>query len=256
MHQIDEHTYIGKSLVTCAEYQSFIDEMRAQGALFQPDHWTTYKFPDGQAQAPILGIRLSDARAFCEWQTQRDTNGWYYRLPTPDEALAQPLAPVDLSPLGYWTLGKNNEAQFTWAGPTPANPRALNHERAYALDLAIDIDHDLAYALDLDRACAHAHDIARVGTRVQARDIDLVFTLDRVRDLVLALDHIRDLTTTNRLHNLALALDRVRAYTYALDIDHAGDFVLDIYIDLFTLEERIAGRSPAFEGLRLVKERR
>ena len=30
---------------------------------------------------------------------------------------------------------------------------------------------------------------------------------------------------------------------------------LNAYIDILTLKERIAGRSPAFEGIRLVKER-
>ncbi len=47
----------------------------------------------------------------------------------------------------------------------------------------------------------------------------------------------------------ASALDLVRA------IDDASSSALDLYLEVFTLRERIAGRSPAFEGIRLVKER-
>jgi len=31
--------------------------------------------------------------------------------------------------------------------------------------------------------------------------------------------------------------------------------LLDLFIDIYTLQERIAGRSPVFEGIRIVKER-
>src|SRR5215216_3807815 len=72
MQRIDENTYIDDTLVTCAEYQLFIDEMRDQGKYFQPDHWTLYQFPEGHAREPILGVRHSDAVMFSEWLTERE----------------------------------------------------------------------------------------------------------------------------------------------------------------------------------------
>jgi hypothetical protein len=54
--RIDENTYIDDTLVTCAEYQLFIDEMREQDKYYQPDHWTSYQFPEGGARTN-LGVR-------------------------------------------------------------------------------------------------------------------------------------------------------------------------------------------------------
>jgi hypothetical protein len=55
--RIDENTYIDDTLVTCAEYQLFVDEMREEGKYSQPDHWISYQFPGGKAKEPILGLR-------------------------------------------------------------------------------------------------------------------------------------------------------------------------------------------------------
>ena len=72
---IDENTYIDDTLVTCPEYQLFIDEMREQGKYYQPDHWTSYLFLKGHAREPISGMRKSDALAFCNWLTKRSSSG-------------------------------------------------------------------------------------------------------------------------------------------------------------------------------------
>ena len=56
----------------------------------------------------------------------------------------------------------------------------------------------------------------------------------------------------------ALNLTIGKAFEIANDRSVTLDFVdtyFGIYVDLLTLQERIAGRSPAFEGIRLVKER-
>jgi hypothetical protein len=60
--RIDENIHVDDTLVTCTECQLFIDEMREQGKYYQP----SYQFPKGQAQIPILRVRLSDATSFCE----------------------------------------------------------------------------------------------------------------------------------------------------------------------------------------------
>jgi len=125
MYRIDENTLIDKSLITCAEYQLFIDETRTQGKYFQPDHWSSFQFLAGQSQLPILGIRPSDAKAFCVWLTQRETGVWCYRIPTSAEAADYPLSPSGLSPLGYWTAGINEEPEFAWVGSAPTNLRSI-----------------------------------------------------------------------------------------------------------------------------------
>ena len=88
--RIDENTYIDDTLVTCAEYQLFIDEMREQGKYYQPDHWISYQFQEGTGREPILGARHADAIAFCDWLTIRDRMGWRYRLPSMSEARIYP----------------------------------------------------------------------------------------------------------------------------------------------------------------------
>src|SRR5512139_314318 len=98
MQRIDENTYIDDTLVTCAEYQLFIDEMREQGKYYQPDHWTSYQFLEGKAREPILGMRPSDAVAFCEWLTDHQNGEWNYRIPSSRE-------------------GKENPAQISWPSP-------------------------------------------------------------------------------------------------------------------------------------------
>lgn len=85
MQRIDENTYIDDTLVTCAEYQLFIDEMRELGKYYQPDHWTSCQFLLGQARDPILGVRHSDAIAFCEWLNKESRVGFKYRIPHKSE---------------------------------------------------------------------------------------------------------------------------------------------------------------------------
>src|SRR5262249_28598491 len=47
MIHLRQETYIDTSLITCAEYQVFLDEQRAQSYYHQPDHWKTFSFPQG-----------------------------------------------------------------------------------------------------------------------------------------------------------------------------------------------------------------
>ncbi len=221
MQRIDENTYIDDSLVTCAEYQLFIDEMREQGKYYQPDHWTSYQFPKGQAKEPILGVRHADAVAFCEWLIQQDEGEWKFRLPGQEDADRFPINPAGNGPLGYWLV---EQYQFAWVRYVP--------EGAIDLDLASDLAlaRALNRALDIDRSIASTHDC----------DIALALTN------TLALTSARDLAVVSTRE-----LDLARALAGARDLDLA----IDIYIELVLLNERIAGRFPAFEGIRLVKER-
>lgn len=277
MYRIDENTYIDDTLITCAEYQLFIDEIRAQGKYYQPDHWTSYQFPAGQAHQPILGVRHSDAVAFCEWLSQRGNKEWNYRLATEQETAQRKLKPYKKTPLGYWLA--NN--QFEWIGPTPTDPREFNttipldHTRtqtlslnyAHDLDITLDIARDINIAIARDRDLALVQAITLASTRnldrMLARTLALARARDLARDLDLDIGRDHDLTRARALarylaqassSNLDINLDIVVS-AKAYPLNRAFELVLGLYIDVVTLQERIAGHSPAFEGIRIVKER-
>ena len=85
-----------------------------------------------------------------------------------------------------------------------------------------------------------------------SRDSALAFVFERTR----ALDRVLD-----RAHARALdqVLTRALSLDQALDLDSARALdstrALDLYITLFLLQERIAGKLPAYEGILLVKDR-
>jgi len=277
-------SHLSDSLVTCAEYQPFIDEMRSQGKYHQPDHWASLQFPDGKGGEPVLGVRPSDAAVYCEWLTKRENGQWRFRLPTRQEGDGQPVKSSVQKPLGYWAAGANGQAQFVWIGSVPGDARGIDlfhafthaiqranaslterdRARARAFDLfrifnleqtlrrALDLDRVLtlarmqarehAGALQLDHAPTMAAKVDQTVDRDLDRAIDLARALDRSQERSSALEHARN-------HALMQALEPGRAVDRTVVID------LVIYIDLLTLQERIMGRSPAFEGIRIVRER-
>jgi len=294
--RIDENTYIDNTLVTCAEYQLFIDEMREQGKYYQPDHWTSFQYPEGQAKEPILGVRHSDAVAFCDWLTDRDASEWAFRLPTQREAKDFPIETIGKT-VGNWL---NDQSQFGWVGQVPSDARGI-----YSLEGVFA--RNLIFSKDLEIGPS-------IGLRFQFRDLQLKGTFDKVFDqaINLAIDRIfghvlaqvrnnainldqainssdnrldgrlfsRKQTNPSLVVELALrftfldiiadAFAIIRGLkndaTHAIsigaenriifgDIDQDFELFLHIYLDCLTLQERIAGRSPAFEGIRLVKER-
>lgn len=300
MQSIDESTFIDDTLITCAEYQLFIDEMRELGQSYQPLHWYSDRFPDGQAREPILGVRQSDAVMFCEWMSRREGDGWKYRLPTEEEIGQVSLKPVTQSLIGYWM---NELHYFTWAGTVPRDPRGVKHfleeirrelaifsENAYERDLihaqtSISVPEykpgskSFGIASYQDRsqyesaqaeADQRALEQARMNANTRARmledscvrtfarahvlDLDLVFARAQALDLHIVFVDVdipyraevlkRDI---HRAHDLVFE----HAYTYG----EAFDSVLDVFIDLYTLLERMSGLSNAFEGIRIMKER-
>jgi hypothetical protein len=290
--RIDENTFIDDTLVTCAEYQLFIDEMREQGEYYQPVHWTSYQFPVGHSQKLILGIGLFDAIAFCQWLTQRRAEDWRYRLPNQNEEYSFSINPFELNPLGYWIAGAY---EFAWVGTVPKDardiPREITLARPHEIADARYEDYQLSVIRGLKRF-EDWHDFNQAFDRAIERAIERsrhrALALKRVQDLRFALeDALSDAFKRadelgNRLplaDNIVIISDRilepnlgskfrrtwgrliyhlyrqVRARTLLINHDRELDSMLDSYIDLVTLQERIAGRSPAFEGIRLVKER-
>jgi hypothetical protein len=331
MIRIDENTYIDDTLVTCAEYQLFIDEMREQGQYYQPDHWTSYQFPKGQAREPILGVRQIDAQAFCYWLAERETNEWSYRLPVSTEAVMYSLDLITRSSIGYWTTGANC---FSWASKIEHDDTNFAKDMVYTasqdrnirrlfLDYINDISDDLidlTRPIDLDQMLLRIFNIRSyiVEPSVNRRELNrsirdfqmiksgrtyslnVAHKVDNISDLirVLAKNFIRKINKSYTYPNLArdlieeihqvLVFDRSNIPTNIAirDIKHEVDLVRDlvhlviqentldaskrhvnyylylcqqeilsIYLDILMFQERIAGRSPAFEGIRLVKER-
>jgi hypothetical protein len=322
MQRIDENTYIDDTLVTCAEYQLFIDEMREQGKYYQPDHWswTSYKFPEGQAREPILGVRFSDAKFFCEWLTQRKNLEWIFRLPSQTEAISYSMSATRQSAVGYWSINADNQSQIAWIINSSLDPPVPSQDHIRRLIKSIKVDIFGARNLrSLERSLEDVFNnaIKRARNRIYLDGIDLEHTrvldsaLDLVRDSLRkrgnydlkferalystrdrALEHpgLYDISyddffefsntafseisikrerynrildrhldfihggiysVADLIRGLVRSMDHNRALDFTLDIDRA----FDLYIDIYMLDERIAGRSPAFEGIRLVKER-
>lgn len=122
MAHLDGEIYRDTSLITCSEYQAFLDE---QPLRRKPDHWSAPHFPPGQGNAAVLGVREEQARAFVAWLTQREQGSWQYRLPTARELNAQERARILPEGTGCW-LHENQE--FCWAKQAPQLPRELLEE--------------------------------------------------------------------------------------------------------------------------------
>lgn len=78
----DQSAYIGYAPVTNAEY-----------AKFKPG----YSYEQGQDNYPVVNITIDDAKAYCNWLTEHDSNH-VYRLPSEEEwILAAGHMPKDVA---------------------------------------------------------------------------------------------------------------------------------------------------------------
>ncbi|MHB8595704.1 MAG: NACHT domain-containing protein [Ktedonobacteraceae bacterium] len=220
MIALEKGTYIDTSLVTCAEYQLFLDAQQREGRYCQPDHWQTAAAPEGQSREPVLGVRATDARAFCQWLTENDQEGWLYRLPLQREwdrlENSENCFLVKLPPeTGCWigsaadtTLRGSNLPSFDilkskmqafvagdWSRQSVdfadfARPLRLAHQlaRFLACDLERDLAPDLALAFrrlqvcDLEQSFALAHTWSDILKQMQS--LAQAHTSDLLRALV------------------------------------------------------------------------
>ena len=155
--------------------------------------------------------------------------------------------------------------------------RALDFTRTRDLDLARDLarDLDLARAFDFDPARALDFNLARDLDLAHARDL----ALDRAR--ALALDLARTLPLTSESLSTLRSLCCILIFLWALKIDRdfnpkptwykrlwpkrtEADFThdeqrldatLDLYAFSLLIDERRKGNLPAWEGIRIVRER-
>lgn len=306
MRLIDENTFIDDTLVTCFEYQQFIDSMREQDKHYQPDHWTSYQYPAGQAKEPILGVRFSDAVGFCNWLTGRDDEYWKFRLPSLEEALTYKANSIAQNkPIGYWVNIPDDGHKISWLDPVPNNSRSLDYSdviklispdtRKHIERMVRTINLDEKVERVVNKASNHAFDLDNMRTFIEylaefisetnhevsdlSADHDLFSTIGGIRSRALSVTR-----KYNTLTNLVSVLDEVQSGTINLVQDRIGQKKLvsvrelikllvqfisltryhdrtlngyfEILVEVFTLQERIAGRSPAFEGIRIVKERK
>jgi energy-coupling factor transporter ATP-binding protein EcfA2 len=236
MMRVNEDKYVDNSLIIHAEYQLFLDERRARGKYHQPDHWSGYQFLSGQGQTPVVGVRPSDAVAFCEWLTQRGPGEWRHRLPRAGELDTDTLTDLaqatSAAGVGYWVVSSDEGVELAKVRAS-ASVIEKTAFRRVALDLARAFD--LALALARDLALDLALDLVRAFNLAPNFDLDLVLerALERARDLDLALDRNRDFDLDlARDLDLDLARDLERALDLARDLDLDLDRACDLDLNL------------------------
>jgi len=233
--RIDENIEIDMSYITCAEYQLFIDQRLKADEHRQPDHWKSYRFPPGDAQKPITGVRSSDAKEFCEWLTQQQSAPIFkYRLPTRAEVKEHPVLEKQV---GCWCFdgeqrilaGIETGQQQTWEQKL-AEVLVLYRDlyRDVYRDLNLDLYRDVY--LDLYRDLYHVlyRDLYRVLNRDLDLDLyrDLYLVLNRDLNRVLYRDVYRDLYRD-------LNRDLYRGLNRVLYRDLYRDVYRDVYRDLY-----------------------
>jgi hypothetical protein len=277
MQRINEDTYIDDTLVTCAEYQLFIDEERRRGRYYQPDYWKSHQFPEGHAREPIMGVRPTDADIFCYWLAQREEVRWNYRLPGFAEAVEHPLLMSPQHPLGYWTRkNDNNGFQFLWVSkvsPFVSFDDVLVHGSELnnsPFNSEINTAPQIAQVLAAERALDLAWDIANVREHMSDLGLDpkqVNFILEELENnLNRSLKHHREFDTISTRANAMIDVIEKELDTFRNarkrrhyenryeNISQAYSLITNLAVDIILLKERIDGRSPAFEGIRLVKE--
>jgi hypothetical protein len=177
---IGKDVYADMSLISCAEYQLFLDEQHDQA--HWPDHWPGGYFPAGQGRKPVLGVRASDALAFCEWLTRRDSGEWRYRLPWlgrhSHEAASGTYLVRDARGSGYWGRTEAGMACMRAGDARPLVSLSLLTQR-YAADLNPIAGRLHTMREVLKDACEHAREL-EYATVSFSRTVELVEVLNQV----------------------------------------------------------------------------
>lgn len=240
---IDGCSAIDIDLITCAEYQLFIDETETNR---RPLHWETQRFVPGTAKNPVTGVKPEDALAFCTWLNRQEANSRFnYRLPTLDEAKQSSIPP---SLIGYWCTDGDN---FVLGGIEAEQWQKWQREYGNLLELCClqDLieglifllesifDLDISLILIIDRSNSRTRKYNLTSNRVRARSHALKRVREQVRNL--GRDLVQEL---NRAQKLALELKQEfilehsqifeRLRELAGQLDHNLVFDSDIVLDL------------------------
>ena len=75
-----ESIYVKRTQVTNAEYAEFLKDTGKNA----PSNWTNGEFTKGEEDYPVNFVSVDDAKAYCEWLTEKDGKNTY-RLPNESE---------------------------------------------------------------------------------------------------------------------------------------------------------------------------
>lgn len=221
MQRIDDAKEIDLTYLTCAEFQLFLDDLRANGQYYQPDHWPGTMFVPGTAQQPVTGVRAEDAIDFCWWLTFRQASqgsNFRFRLPRPEEAR---LFPALTSDQASWCADGD---QCYLVGLSPKLEQTLREqmqelplltlrpslvlERSLRIKMEGDFDDELVGSLRLRIESGLAKAVTKIMGTVRnlimgrACDLGAVITPD--------LDLARVLARARGVAPLIQALDKIR----------------------------------------------
>ncbi|MEO0688594.1 MAG: SUMF1/EgtB/PvdO family nonheme iron enzyme, partial [Cyanobacteria bacterium J06649_11] len=293
--RIDHQTEIDRDFITFDEYQLFIDEMRQQGKNLQPDHWKTEKFPDGDARKPITGVRSTDAEEFCEWLTKKESLPEFsYRLPTIRETKEITAVDPDIGCWcknndALKISGITVKQWQNWQQELSAYFVVQNKNITLDFDLYLYLDLDLYLDLELYRNLDRYFDLELY--RYLDRNLDFYrnLDLDLYRYLDLDLYRYLDLKIkTNTASNFSLLyfpliplilfyesiskiyaeasqnkkirqnlkLSRQECEQKSQEYTKKKDNIFKLYAYLVLMEQRQEGKMPAWEGIRIVRERK
>jgi len=207
LQPIDDEVEIDLNYITGAEYQLFKDETAQPHRYFAGDHASERVFAIGEALKPISGVRAVDAAAFCAWLSQRSGNGFWFRLPSDNEAREYP---AQVSDFAAWCKKDNN---FVLVG-LPANHEAaiLQHLRTMSsLPLPNTIEAlDFSQFLEESLKAIRRSRRSRQGRLLQTLEPFIELAHDLEKDGHLNTDHDRarfQELSRNLILNLALKID-------------------------------------------------
>lgn len=164
MVPVDKERYVADSLITNAEYELFTTKQaEEQTSPYSAD--ASIGSTSKSGLEPVSGVEPTDAVAFCQWLTERDREGWHYRLP--DSGEFSPL----LSEMAYWVFDKTEEAYKKENEANKQLSLSLLEERLRSA-LAYDLAHDgnqareslLAFSYDLEQLSEPTRALALAST--------------------------------------------------------------------------------------------
>jgi energy-coupling factor transporter ATP-binding protein EcfA2 len=209
--RISKAVEIDSSYITCAEYQLFINEKQKLGEYHQPDHWSSMSFPKEFYHYPVTGVRPSDARAFCDWLTERNIAGpnVHYRLPSPTEVEKNPVE-ISASEVKGTIEGQKVGA---WCNTHPSLVLGLRSQKLDILNFALISAIERNTILVRKLAIALTHCIGQNLSIEDTMDSTIPRELSLVRELGQALEHN---ATYESVSNFQAVQDLIRRLTFDL----------------------------------------
>ncbi|MGB0385338.1 MAG: GTP-binding protein [Ardenticatenaceae bacterium] len=276
MMPVNDKLYVADSLITNAEYQLFIDEQPAP-EMGSSDRLLPH-FPPGDALNPVIGLSSNDAVAFCEWLTERERQGWRYRLPYSGE-----FSPL-VEKVGYWTQSETeNLYQVENEPPVMLSISGLESRLRSVLvrDLRLNPDRALERIRQLDRTVQRLFDGKRQNTRLLALALVRDFTHQRTHDRAVDINHHSKAKQepatcyvnfvawlmTEKLLTLLQPKKPPSSWLngFKPHIDHhrvpdsahqtLAQQYFELYIDLVALEERTRDKLLSTRAIRIVAQR-